>query len=185
MRKRDRDRQEKPDPSKIFVQAHRFFRAGKILYEMTTTDELGEEELQIPAGMLYAFACELFLKCLICIEKGYSPHGHDLRILFNKLTPSTRKRLEEVWNQYATTYADRWIEIERNIGCAVARDLPSALAAGSKAFDLIRYRHEDRPIEFKFYLGAFPHMLGKVAFELKPEWATILKQDVKDGSQQL
>src|SRR5262245_36741778 len=44
--------------------------------------------------VLAAFTIELMFKCLICIEQGGSPRGHDLLELFDKLSAPTRERLE-------------------------------------------------------------------------------------------
>jgi HEPN domain-containing protein len=171
------------DPSKIFVQAHRFFRATKMLYEKAKDDPLGPDELVLPAATLSAFTCELFLKCLICIESGDVPRGHNLQALFEKLSVSTKARVEEMWDEYAKHMAPSWDQGELDMGLKIARDLPSAISAGSRAFELIRYRHEDHPDDFQYNLDVLPHMLGCIAFELRPDWKEIRDQRIKTPSE--
>jgi hypothetical protein len=57
------------------------------------------------------------------------------------------------------------------IGVRIEPELTAALAAGRRAFQRIRYLHEEPGEDFVFYLGALPKMLKKVAFELRPDWA--------------
>ena len=168
--KRNR-RTGKIEPEKIFHHAVSFYGAQKVLLRSIDV-AIGSPEAQslmIPTATLSAFTCELFLKCLICIERGYAPDGHNLRDLFDLLSGKTRKRIQDRWDDYAKKYEHRWVERERLTG-PIARDLPSALSAGSKAFELLRYMHEEGE-GFQFYIGALPDMLVRVAFELRPDWA--------------
>jgi hypothetical protein len=168
------DRQARPDALKIFLQAHSYFQAQELIYERWKHDPRMLQSFAIPASTLGAFSCELFLKCLVCVETGSVPKGHNLRKLFDLLTRKTRERLAELWDGYAVDRAAQWDQIERKSGKVVARDLPSAISAGSRAFELIRYRYEKSDEDFQFYLDDLPHMLGFVALELKPEWNTVM-----------
>lgn len=95
-----------------------------------------------PIIVLGALTTELFLKCLICIETGNTPHGHDLRKLFDKLSAATRTHIENLWdNGIAMSRSEEWDDLER-IGLKMPRDLPSALANGSDTFERIRYSYE-------------------------------------------
>jgi hypothetical protein len=129
-----------------------------------------------PVGVLSAFACELFLKCLVCVERGDQPHGHDLLALFNLLSAQTRERLSEMWASHAQKYQDKVQEFSAMHGLTFETELVAALKTGRRAFDLIRYRHEERGEEFAFYLGALPYMLRNRAFELRPDWAEQAKK---------
>jgi hypothetical protein len=57
------------------------------------------------------------------------------------------------------------------IGVKIETELTPALATGRRAFQRIRYFHEEPGEDFVFYLGALPKMLFEVAFELRPDWA--------------
>lgn len=54
----------------------------------------------IPAIVCSAFAAELFMKCLVLVERGAAPRGHQLRTLFSRLAPASRaavsKRFDEL-----------------------------------------------------------------------------------------
>jgi hypothetical protein len=56
------------------------------------------------------------------------------------------------------------------IGVRIEPERTAALAAGGRAFQRIRYLHEESGENFVFYLGVLPKMLKKVAFELRPDW---------------
>jgi hypothetical protein len=176
-----RRRQNAPiDPFKIFIQAHNFFQAQELIYE-TQNGLMTFPGFAIPAATLGAFSCELFLKALVCIETRKVPQGHNLRKLFDMLSKSTRNRLGELWDEYAVSRAPQWNVMERDRGRKVARDLPSALFAGSRAFEFLRYRYEEGQ-EFQFFLDDLPHMLGMVALELKPEWRQIIPNGISASS---
>jgi hypothetical protein len=163
-------KEKKIEPEAIFLQAVNFHIACRALQEWKPSHPSGARAMDRPAAVINAFSSELLLKTLICIETGHIPRGHHLLSLFNALSPKTRKRITEMWDAYAIRYANRWPEIEAQIGCPVARDLPTALRLGSKTFELGRYYYEGRE-DFQFYIGALPDMLGRVVFELKPDWS--------------
>jgi hypothetical protein len=87
------------------------------------------------------------------------------------LSPQSRKALSELWDKYASERSSQWDEVERASRRKVPRDLAGALSAGSRAFELLRYRYEDAaPPDFQYYLNDLPHMLGYVILRMKPEW---------------
>jgi hypothetical protein len=57
-----------PDPLKIFMNAERFRQADLLLRSFN------EQQIAVtiasPALILSAFASELYLKCIVCIETG-------------------------------------------------------------------------------------------------------------------
>jgi HEPN domain-containing protein len=173
---RRRRRSAACDPEKLFLQATAFQEAKDVLSKRMTTAQ-GGVVLMAPTCVLSAFASELLLKCLICLERGYAPEGHDLLVLFNMLATQTRDRLKEMWANHTQTYRDKVEEAERLTGIKFETDLTLALKAGRNTFNLLRYMHEGHKEEYAFYLGALPHMLGRVAFELRPEWARRAKKE--------
>jgi hypothetical protein len=48
--------------------------------------------------VLSAFASELYLKCLLCIETDKVPEDHNLLRLFDGLKVSTRHELDDLWD---------------------------------------------------------------------------------------
>jgi hypothetical protein len=124
-----------------------------------------------PVIVLSAFTTELFLKCLIRIEAASAmPRTHDLKELFDQLSAATRTRLQNLWDSdVATRRSKRWNELEK-FGLKMPRDLPSALAKGSNAFDRIRYSYEGNTENLHYYLEDLPALLERVILEMKPEF---------------
>ena len=74
----------------------------------TTTDQSVMTYVMAPALVLSAFASETFLKCLIALETGHAPDGHNLKNLFQMLRHPTQRRIEELWDEYVPTQAAFW-----------------------------------------------------------------------------
>jgi HEPN domain-containing protein len=154
---------------RIFLQAIRFHHAQKLVMESSPNDQ--REALVQPVCVLAAFTIELLLKCLIRIEGGTPPRDHDLLELFNLLSASTRERLEAMWRHYVQSQRAETTEPFEQIGTTIEPELTSALAAGRKGFEVVRYWHEEPQEDCVFYLTELPNMLFEVAFELRPDWA--------------
>ena len=153
------------EPERILQQAMRFHQPQKIL-ESSPNDQ--REALVQPVCVLAAFTIELLLKCLICFEGGSPPSKHELDDLFNLLSAPTRERLEAMWLDHVQSLPDSTTDAFKQAGLTIEPELTSALTAGRKAFQRIRYWHEDGE-DFVFYLGDLPKMLFEIAFELRPE----------------
>jgi hypothetical protein len=123
-----------------------------------------------PLIVLDALTSELFLKCLICIETGGTPHGHDLKKLFDQLSEATRTSIQSFWDsEIATLRRKKWDDLER-FGLRLPRDLPSALAKGTNAFERYRYSYEGNTEDLHYYLEDLPPLLERVILEMKPEF---------------
>jgi hypothetical protein len=158
------------EPKRILQQAAGFYKVEQILMEKEPDDRDEAVGLAMTTCLLQAFTSELMLKCLIRIEGGSPPQIHDLLDLFNRLSAPTRKRLEAMWRDYVQRHPDQ-SEAYKKVGVTIEPELTSALAAGRRAFELIRYWHEGPDEDYVFYLGPLPNMLMRVAFELRPDWA--------------
>jgi HEPN domain-containing protein len=156
--------QDDDEPERIFQQAIRFHQAQKIL-ERSPDDQ--REALVQPVCVLAAFTTELLLKCLIRIKGGSPPRDHDLLELFKLLSAPTRERLAAMWSDYVQHRGEAF----EQVGVTIEPELTSALAAGRKGFEVIRYWREEPEEDCVFYLTALPTMLFTVAFELRPNWA--------------
>jgi hypothetical protein len=160
------------DPLKIFEQAHGFYQALAILCNIEPEDTQLAVTIGEPVMVVGAFTIELFLKCLISLETGTLPtRVHHLKELFDKLTPATQIRIEAEWQKIAAHRSAEWDGFENSLGIEIARDLPSALAAGADAFQRIRYSYEGGNESLQFYLQDLPRALGRVILEAKPEWS--------------
>jgi hypothetical protein len=124
--------------------------------------------------VLSAFASELYLKCLLCAEHGKVPNEHNLKTLFLQLAQSTRRRIEELWDEdikqpHRKAIFDRIRAIpgEEN----QQFNLLYALNISANAFSDLRYFYETQ--QAFFILDEFPDILRKVTLENYPPWAAI------------
>src|SRR4051794_905199 len=148
----------------------RFMQADERL--QTEKDHRVMAMVGMPALVLSAFASETFLKCLIYLETGRKESGHNLKDLFQKLDRPTKKRLETLWNEYASTQETFWDAAEKFAGVRAKRDHIGCLAEGNKGFVEMRYSYEENAGS-RFRLADFPRMLRTVILEKKPEWARL------------
>lgn len=159
------------DASKIFEQANCFYQTLAILCNVDPKDTQLGVTIGEPVMVIGALTVELFFKCLACIETGKVPHNHNLKELYDGLSPATRARIQKTWNDDILVHRKReWDQIEDALGQNIARDLPSALAVASKAFERIRYSYEGNTADVQYFLQDLPQLLGRVILELKPEW---------------
>lgn len=165
----------KLDPHEIFLHAYHFHECDHRLRKGPTSAVLNDVLIIAhPSMVLSAFASELYLKCLLCIETGNVARGHDLKGLFLRLELSTRKRLEDLWN-VSLERPERQRELDRIRGMPegdqLQADLLSVLGKCSNAFEELRYFYEKK--RGYFLLGGFPDMLHAVILDRFPEWGFI------------
>jgi HEPN domain-containing protein len=113
------------DPLKIFVHARQFLNTSHYLMHKNDVElfaQVGE-----PVIVLSAFASELYLKCLVAIETGNAPRGHDLFELFQNLNAATQKQVSVLWDKSIITEEKLLAENEKLSGKSIPRDLIGAL----------------------------------------------------------
>jgi hypothetical protein len=162
------------DPSHIWVQADSFYQSLYVLCNVHSNDPQVGAVLAQPSMVIGALTIELFFKCIICLHTGRVPHTHHLRELFDKLSPETQLQILEGWKPIAKYREKEWDQIEKDLGEAIARDLPTALTRGSEAFEQIRYSYEivvGEPMQY--YLQDLPRLLGHIILQMKPEWRNL------------
>jgi hypothetical protein len=172
------------NPALIFEQGDCFYQALAILCNVHPENiEIGVI-LGEPVMVMGALTIELFLKCLICIETGQATYGHNLRDLFDKLSEAVRERIQRSWDTgIAIHRASEWDQIERTMSVKIARDLPTALAVGSKSFELIRYSYEGNTMDLQYYLQDLPALLGRVILEMRPEFESVRRKPLPPPGQ--
>jgi len=153
------------DPAGIFQHADKFFRAVEQLHH--TSDRKRFVQIALPIMVLSAFASELFFKCLLCMETARIHRTHLLLDLFEKLSPKTQRRLEELWDQALLPRKATLDELDKSQ--IVPRDLRSNLASSTDTFRLLRYVYEPGP-DLVISISDLPLVLRRAIIELKPEW---------------
>jgi hypothetical protein len=169
------------DPKEIFLQARRFLSTERLLWAPIMENPKLSAEVAQPCMVMSALSSELFLKCLICLEKGVVPAGHHLAALYEELANDTKIRIEQKWDsEIVPLRGDVWnaVEVSTNGKIVFEIDLPSALQAGNRAFEHIRYNYEPESVNSDFYIGDLPALLMKVILQKKPEWEN-LEHEVK------
>ena len=168
------------NPLDIFLHTSGFHQAEEhiVNIDLNKNPQLALEMSQ--AGMvLSAFICELYFKCLICLETNSVPLGHDLDDLFDQLSPDTQKRIENIWSSEIVPLRNpMWTKIEDTFGNGekLSRDVRGAIKAGRRAFEKMRYNYEPNSKGSQFYIADLPRLLVLVIFEKKPEWRNIRRK---------
>lgn len=169
------------DARKIFSHAFAFQRAYETLRDSLTTKDRkvpDPQEVGIlihPALVMSAFASELYLKTLICIETGSSSRGHNLERLFNKLRVATRHEIDGLWDTdirspLKSSVIRKLQATDR--GKNIRFDLRYALKAGADDFEFMRYFYEKENMHF--LLADFPDILRRAILKRHPDWETVL-----------
>jgi hypothetical protein len=158
------------DPLKIFIQGNNFVLAHHILV-MQRSDLM---EATAYAGMVVAaFAAELYMKTLICLEGNPVPQSHDLKNLFDGISVERQNRIQYYWDRQIIKNEPKIAAAERALRTIIPRDLDTALSIGRDAFDALRYVYEDRSRTGSFHLGDLPMLLREVIVEINPSWRDI------------
>jgi hypothetical protein len=174
------------DPVKIFLHASKFHKG----YELLTNIEFPRKDgavpdqfvgsIDHPAMVLSAFASELYLKCLLCMETNSVPEGHNLKMLFEQLPVPTRHELDDLWDaDIRHPDKQRVIDYIRSQpkGSDFRLDLRYALDVGADSFIELRYFYEKE--ESYFVLSHFPFLLRKNILRRCPAWGSLLPKPSK------
>lgn len=127
--------------------------------------------IAVPANVLSVFASELYLKGLLCVETGNVPDIHNLKALFKRLQPATRRELGDLWDaDIRLPHKQKLLDLIRTTpeGKNLRQDLLYALDVGANSFVELRYFYEKE--EAFFLLDEFPNMLRKVILNRFPAW---------------
>lgn len=159
---------KKVDPLQIYVQANSFQSALHFLSSNEDPNHMAA--VAFPAVVLAAFASELFLKCIICIEGKPVPHWHDLKSLYDLTSKPAQTRMKTYWGLMLHHRADFIARNEQSMNEVIPRDLERCLELGSRSFEELRYCYEPRATQSQFLLSDFPVVARSAILEVKPEW---------------
>lgn len=167
------------DPKMIFDHAQKFQLTQELLRAAAPANIADRAILQEyvsthgdPILVLSAFASELFLKCLLAIErKPTSSRTHDLHLLFLKLSPGLQSRITVLWDHVVWDQVAResFIYAQETLGATIPRDLISALKFGANTFVDLRYVYE-KPRNINNIIIDLPLVLQRAIYEIYPNW---------------
>jgi HEPN domain-containing protein len=169
------------EPTKMFAHASSFHESFVRLQNSTIPAEGGpplEQDVGLvahPSMVLSAFASEIYLKCLLCVETGSVPNGHNLEELFKKLDNDTKLSIDGLWDT-DIRHPDKQAVIQkmrdRYNGEPKRTDLRYALKLGKLGFQELRYFYE-RERSF-FMLSHLPYVIRRAILIRFPSWGSIL-----------
>lgn len=154
-----------PDPRDVYDHASRFLATDRYLRILAEDDPLAARLCQQPAMVISAFASELFLKCLLIIERKNPPVSHNLLKLFNLLENEQKAQIALLWKLDQTRRKTDIDQAEQTLGVKIPRDLMTALKDCQDVFPAMRYLYED-PLRPNFYITFFPHHVRDVIDQL-------------------
>jgi hypothetical protein len=161
---------EVDSPRKIAEQASRFLVANERLRRDDTMNEKTLTVFGLPALVLSAFSCELFLKCILKIDGQRVPPSHDLFTLFKRLREERQKRITAMWDAGSARRALSVRFAASELGLFKPQDLESSLKMSRNAFAQLRYIYEDRESKASYVLEDLPRILFVYIREMRPEW---------------
>lgn len=166
---------------RLFDNAEAFRRSADVIYERSDDAPLIHG---IPAYALYAFSLELYLKCVIAIEKNKPARGHKLYELYKQIGFENQNRLKELYKLavapglYKHQLFYYALKQEGIDGVADPTDLEAVLKVSTDAFTALRYFHEHESKKgAAFQAGAVPRAIRNLIFELRPNFLN--PQDVR------
>jgi hypothetical protein len=169
------------DALKIFLHAGRFHKSFELLLDSVKPQDGGktlDQDIGIvshPAMVLSVFASELYLKCLLCLEKDEVPDTHNLKLLSEKLEVKTRHDIDDLWDTDIRSPGKQTIlEKVRSLprGKELRTDLRYAIDVGANSFIDLRYFYEKE--RTNFLLQDFPYVLRAAITKRMPPWKEVL-----------
>jgi hypothetical protein len=136
------------NPHELFSHANDFWDAAdRLVPKFPQNPAPGDQVKRLafaPHITCIAFATEIYLKCLLRIETGKNaPNGHNLKLLFNRLSAQTVERLERDWKSHpAAVHYNTAIRLPLGLKQASMLD---ALEESAGAFENWRYSFESDP----------------------------------------
>src|SRR5579862_6598059 len=137
------------DARKIFNHAERFHWTDD--YLRRHNDQRVVEMVLLPTMVLSAFAAELYLKCLHCIDSSQVPPGHSLKQLYLDLPKLRRDSIVTFWDGMMIEQKEMLDRRDKDFGTNIPRDFDTAMAESDRGFENLRYVYEDD--QFKFYVS--------------------------------
>lgn len=158
------------DPRQIFLQGQRFHYGYHVLLQ--PTNERLAPALMAPAVVVAAFAVELYLKCLVCMEGKRVPRHHVLKDIFRELAPETQTAFRDAWDAHVAADANFQIlmsHVQKLSERFVGLDWDWHIDAASEVFARVRYIYEGRT-QNAFFLGDFLPWMRNFILSKEPTW---------------
>jgi hypothetical protein len=150
------------------VDPEEVFRLAEVFRESTGTLENAKPRQYIPITVNAAFTAELYVKCLLAIDKnGACPSGHDLKLLFDNLSRTFKAKIRKR-HELLAPHDDSIRFFSFLWGSELNLDL--LLDLNGKTFEKVRYSYENNSALFPFGLRTFTICLRDEILSRHPEW---------------
>jgi hypothetical protein len=159
-----------------FFSAETFRDAALFLYNRACLNSLDTEtsvRLMFVSITNQAFGIEQALKSLLYLEQGKHITGHDLKVLFDKVSESGQMRITEIYDEKRRTEQFLIDQAESLKVYGIKLDLPSVLEAGRNAFEKFRYSYDSYKLP-NYNLGPFASAVHRYILELQPDWEVLI-----------
>ena len=154
------------DPLKLFHRAEAFRLASSVLGEKIHVTP----NLMAPYAVAGAFALELYLKCILSIERANPKKEHDLVKLFALVSPQTQTRIREHFLNQSPVATLVRLALESKVGKPI--DFDATLSRSKDVFFKWRY-----PDSYGWDVGAsgwsddIVEVTRAVILDLRPDWS--------------
>jgi len=153
--------------------AHAIYRTARhyqdvVQYLLQQLDHVSPQKQQsfgVVTAVISAFTLELLFKCIETYETGRHSRGHNLEILFSKISKQRKNEIIADWDQNWRAGIKRLAE---QTGEHFPDDLRQALQHCGDTFQTLRYVHEDK--FSAYYLTHLPPILLRSISRMAPEW---------------
>jgi HEPN domain-containing protein len=160
------------EPRHIFATAERFLDASNVLLEASHTKNL-HQGLAVPQTVCSAFCLELYLKCIITIETKSTPRGHDLVDLYSMLSNTSKQEIISYFDKNSAINKENYLAFCKHVGKEPENfDFNFALTLSKRAFEDIRYIHEQKEGQSGWCAQPIRDGAKKVIQRLQPDWFT-------------
>jgi hypothetical protein len=150
---------------RMFKVGNGFWKGSRIL--LNSLRETKDSDLHIPIFIDQAFAGEIYLKCLLLIQTGKYPKGHDLKFLFDQLPATEKSAVDEIYkNEFKNSILYRHLMTRK-----VVSKLSSVLARAGKTYVNMRYSFQStaKPLGPTVGLPEFIEAVRKRLLVIEPE----------------
>ena len=154
-----------------FVTAEAFLEVCKVLNKAI---ESGNTRiLTLAMATNAAFSLEMYLKCLLLLEKGHASRSHDIHDLFHALSESTQAQLTKDHQDFVDSHSSFTVQARQT---GSPNNLEELLNLGRNTFTDFRYAHERIPSKTIFGLNGLTFCVRERILKLRPDWKSALEE---------
>jgi hypothetical protein len=173
-------------PEEVFKTATSFEHSAHLV-SISIVERTGKRSFEIPidqtpAGVIpmivcFTFSVELYLKCLVWLERGTStPRGHNLEHLFALVTLPNQSKIEHHFEAFLSQVPNRHdFESSDKVGFGKgSTEFGNALKVASDAFVNWRYVYERTMVAGPALSMHLAYAVRRTIIEERPKWESFL-----------